>query len=114
MITDRDICMGAAIKDRTPSSICVEEVMTGEVYAIQSDETVEQALQTMQEHKIRRLPVTNLAGELEGIVSMNDIVLFAKSKEGGTDAIDYGNVVNTYAAICQHPLPSEQTVTASM
>jgi CBS domain-containing protein len=34
----------------------------------------------MREHKIRRLPVLNADHELEGILSMNDIVLKANGK----------------------------------
>ncbi len=106
MITDRDICMGAAIRDRNPSSISVEEVMTGEVYAIQGEDSIDQALLTMQEHKIRRLPVINLEGELEGILSMNDIVLHAKSgRDQRKDSIRYADVVKAYASICEHSLP---------
>jgi CBS-domain-containing membrane protein len=110
MITDRDICMATAIKDRNPSSISIEEVMNGVVYTTSSDEEVELALQTMREHRVRRLPVLNAAGELEGILSMNDIAL--KAGNGKKPQIDYGEVVKTYQAICEHPTPMAQTATA--
>jgi CBS-domain-containing membrane protein len=112
MITDRDICMAAAMRDRNPSNISVEEVMNATVYGTAPDEDVEQALQTMREHKIRRLPVVNLEGELEGILSMNDIVLKAKTRNGKKPPIDYANVVKTYQAICEHPVPMAQAATA--
>ena len=105
MITDRDICMASAMRDRNPAAISVEEVMNATVYAAEAEEDVEQALQTMREHKIRRLPVLNLQGELQGIVSMNDIVLKAKERNGKKPAIDYADVVKTYQAICEHPVP---------
>lgn len=85
--------------------------MNATVYAAEPDEEVEQALQTMREHKIRRLPVLNLEGELEGILSMNDIVLKAKSN-GKKAPIDYTDVVKTYQAICEHPLPAVKAATA--
>ena len=102
MITDRDICMGAAMRDRNASEISVEEIMNEVVYAAEPEEEIEQALQTMREHKIRRLPVLNPEGELEGIVSMNDIVLHAKAGDGKKPPIDYADVVETYQAICEH------------
>jgi CBS domain-containing protein len=124
MITDRDICMAAAMKDRNPSGISVEEVMTGQVYAVNPEDNIDQALQAMQEHKIRRLPVVSSEGELEGILSMNDVVLRARSLDGEatdsidygdvTDSIDYGDVVKTYQAICRHPVPAAASATASM
>ena len=113
IITDRDICMAAAVRDRNPSNISVEEVMNGPIYAAEPDEEIEHALQTMREHKIRRLPVLNLEGELEGIVSMNDIVLKAKTRNGKKSPIDFADVVKTYQAICEHPVPMAQTATAS-
>jgi CBS domain-containing protein len=112
MITDRDICMASAVRDRNPSAISVEEVMNATVYAAEAEEDVEQALQTMREHKIRRLPVLNLAGELKGIVSMNDIVLKAKERNGKKPQIAYADVVKTYQAICEHPVPMVQVATA--
>lgn len=113
MITDRDVCMASAVRNRNPSAISVEEVMNATVYAAEAEEDVEQALQTMREHKIRRLPVLNLAGELEGIVSMNDIVLKAKARNGKKPLIDYADVVKTYQAICEHPVPMTQPGTAA-
>jgi CBS domain-containing protein len=103
MITDRDICMATAMKDRSPSHISVEEVMSRTVYSAKPEEDVEHALETMRDHKIRRLPVVNKEGELEGILSMNDVVLKAKTRNGKKPQIDYTDVVKTYQAICEHP-----------
>lgn len=112
MITDRDICMAMAMRDTKPSGISVEEVMTGQVYAVKPEDNIDQALQTMQEHKIRRLPVISSEGELEGILSMNDVVLNANNAAG--DSIKYKDVVKTYRAICQHPIPEAASSAASM
>ena len=114
MITDRDICMAMAMRDTNPSSVSVEEVMSGQVYAVKPEDDVDQALQEMQEHKIRRLPVVNPEGELEGILSMNDIVLQAKkSSTTAADSIKYSDVVKTYQAICSHPAPAQESSVAS-
>jgi CBS domain-containing protein len=112
MITDRDICMATAMRDRSPSSISVEEVMNGNIFSAAPDDDVTGALKVMREHKIRRLPVLNPEGELEGILSMNDIVLRAKSPNGKKPEIEYGEVVKTYQAICEHPLPMTREATA--
>ena len=113
LITDRDICMATAIRNANPSEISVEEVMTGEVYSVNPEDDVDEALQTMQEHRIRRLPVINSEGELTGILSMNDIVLRAGESSGKkTHAIGYGDVVRTYQAICRHPVPETAAAAA--
>ena len=114
MITDRDICMATALRDRNPSGISLEEVMTGQVYAVTPEDDIDRALRQMQEHQIRRLPVINAEGELEGILSLNDIVLSSKTADGrAVDSIDYGDVVKTYQAICQHPAPAAVRSSAS-
>lgn len=111
MITDRDICMATAMRDQNPSSVSVEEVMTGLAYSLDPEDEIEQALKAMQEHKIRRLPVVNAEGELEGILSMNDVVLNAT---GTDDSIAYDEIVKTYQAICQHPVPEAASATAGV
>src|SRR5689334_6356248 len=113
LITDRDVCMASAMRDRNPSAISVEEVMTGQVYAVNPEDNIDQALQVMQQHQIRRLPVIDPQGELQGILSMNDVVLHAKPNTAAGDSIDYGDVVKTYQAICQHPVPATVTSSAS-
>lgn len=109
LITDRDICMATAMRQRNPAEISVGEVMTATMYAAAPEEDIEQALKTMREHKIRRLPVLNLQGELEGILSMNDIVLKASESKGKRKPqVAYADVVKTYQAICEHPSPVAQ------
>ncbi len=113
LITDRDVCMASAMRDKNPSAISVEEVMTGQVYAVNPEDNIDQALQVMQQHQIRRLPVIDLEGELQGILSMNDIVLHATPNAAAEDSINYGDVVKTYQAICQHPVPAAASSTVS-
>ncbi len=103
LITDRDICMAAAMMHSNPSEISVEEVMTGQVYSVNAEDDVVQALETMREHKVRRVPVVSPEGELEGILSMNDIVLKAAESNG----IDYNDLVRTYQVIGQHARPAQ-------
>ena len=111
LITDRDICMATAIRDHKPSNISVTEVMNGAVFSVSTEDDVNQALAIMREHKIRRLPVISKEGELEGILSMNDVVLHAKTTNGKKPPIDYAAVVKTYQAICQHPVPMTKAAT---
>jgi len=112
MITDRDICMAVAIRSTNPSGVSVEEVMTGQVYSVSPEDEIDLALQAMQQHQIRRLPVINADGELEGILSMNDVVLHAEAADGTAgSSIGYDDVVKTYQAICRHPLPAAASAT---
>lgn len=105
IITDRDICMASAIRNRPQSTISVEEVMSGHVYSVAPNDDVQKALELMREHKIRRLPVLNKQGELKGIVSMNDLVLKAEEMNGKKPPLTFHDVVKTYKSISEHPVP---------
>lgn len=112
MITDRDICMATAMRNEVPSRIPIGEVLNAVIFSAAPDDEVSDALKVMREHKVRRMPVLNADGELQGILSMNDIVLRAKGLNGKTPEIGYRDVVKTYQAICAHPVPMAKPATA--
>src|SRR5262245_5492829 len=101
LITDRDICMAGALNGRQLADIAVEEVASGKVFACAPDDDVRAALNLMQENQIRRVPVVTADGTLEGMLSLNDIVLRAAD---GKAEISYADVMKTYKAVCE-PLP---------
>jgi CBS domain-containing protein len=108
LITDRDICMGLAMRNRNPSAISVEEIMTGEIYSVRPDDDVQLALETMQHHKVRRLPVVDAEGKLTGLLSINDLTLQAEQRMGHkTPALTFKEVMKTYKAVCAHPVSAE-------
>jgi CBS domain-containing protein len=75
IITDRDLCMAAAMKPRPCTEIRVAEAMSaGDVAVVREDETLEVALALMAKRRLRRLPVLNGSGDLVGLVSLNDAV----------------------------------------
>ncbi|HEX5833354.1 MAG TPA: CBS domain-containing protein [Pyrinomonadaceae bacterium] len=112
LLTDRDICMAMAMRDSNPAAVSAEEVITGDVYSVAPEDEIQKALELMQQHQVRRLPVINPEGELAGILSMNDIVLRAKEKTNGKPKLGYADVVNTYKAICEHRAPAEMQAAA--
>jgi CBS domain-containing protein len=103
MITDRDIAIAAATKGRLASEIGVKEVISGNLFSCALEEDIKSALKTMRAAKVRRLPVVNQDGLLQGILCMNDIVLRAEETKGRrVPALSYEDVVSTYKAICEH------------
>ena len=79
--------------------------MTRAIFSVMPEDDVHTALQLMQEHKVRRLPVMNAEGELKGMLSMNDVVLKAQETNGKKPELSFHDVVKTYKAICEHPVP---------
>lgn len=80
MITDRDVCMAVATKNRLANDILASEVIFGKVEACEPNDDVEKVLKKMKKKQLRRLPVTSKDGVLLGIVSISDLLHASGSK----------------------------------
>ena len=72
MLTDRDIVVKVLAQGKDPSSTTAGELGEGKPVTIGADDLVEEAIRTMKDHKVRRLPVID-GHELIGIVSQADL-----------------------------------------
>jgi CBS domain-containing protein len=72
MLTDRDIVVKAIAKGRNPADVRAGELAEGKPVTIGADDSVEEALKTMAQHKVRRLPVID-GHDLIGVVSQADV-----------------------------------------
>ncbi len=107
MITDRDICLALGPRRLPAAGIAVTDVMSRRVYVCSPDEDVVDALETMKNKKVRRLPVIDDDAQLVGILSMDDVVLHAES--GKAERVEekaelgYGRTMDTLKAIYEGP-----------
>ena len=74
MLTDRDIVVRVLAEGKDPSSVRAGElgVGDGKTVTIGADDSIDEALRAMIDHKVRRLPVID-GRELVGIISQADI-----------------------------------------
>ncbi|MDQ5893775.1 MAG: hypothetical protein QG596_36 [Actinomycetota bacterium] len=72
MLTDRDIVTAVVAKGRDPQEVMAGELRDGKPVTIGADDSIEEAIRTMKEHAVRRLPVID-GHDLVGIVSQGDI-----------------------------------------
>lgn len=72
MLTDRDIVVKAIAQGKDPSRTTASELAEGKPVTIGADDSAEEALRTMTEHKVRRLPVID-GHDMIGIVSQGDL-----------------------------------------
>src|SRR3954465_8960735 len=72
MLTDRDIVGKALPVHKAPGSTRAGDLAQGKPVKIGADDSVEEALHTMAEHRVRRLPVID-GHTLIGVVSQADI-----------------------------------------
>ena len=103
VMTDRDICIALCTRNARPSDLTAREVATATTLSCSPNQDVRTALTTMREAKVHRLPVVDGGGILQGIVSLDDVVMCAQEKDGkgGTD-VPLEDVVHTFQAVCTH------------
>ena len=84
MITDRDIVVKVLAKDRDPKAVTAGELGQGdgETVTIGADDSIDEALRTMKEHAVRRLPVID-GHDLVGMVSQADLAKEVDEKKVG-------------------------------
>jgi CBS domain-containing protein len=73
MITDRDIAVKVVAEGKDPKSTKVRDIADQpEVVTIGADDSIDEALKTMKDKKVRRLPVID-GRDLVGIITQGDV-----------------------------------------
>jgi len=88
LVTDRKIALSLegrpAIAEKN-----VEELLTGDLITGTTEMTVFDALEQLSEAKIRRLPIVDEDGTLQGIVTLDDLLVFLGNQQ--SDALEVIN-----------------------
>lgn len=74
MLTDRDIVVKCIADGGDPSIVTAGALAEGKPVTIGADDDIREALQLMQDHQVRRLPVID-GYDLVGIISQADVAL---------------------------------------
>ena len=90
MLTDRDIVVKVLAQGKDPAQTKAGELGEGKPVTIGADDSVTEALRTMAEHQVRRLPVID-GHDLVGVVTQADIAV-------NLDEDDTGELVEAISA----------------
>ena len=90
MLTDRDIVVRVLAEGQDPSSVTAGDLGEGKPVTIGADDPVDEALSTMAQHKVRRLPVID-GHDLVGVVTIADLA-------GGIEDEKVGDLVEAISA----------------
>ncbi len=96
MITDRDICVGLGAAQCLPSDLPVADVMSDALHVCHEDDDLGCALEIMQRHHVRRLPVLDRTEKLVGILSVDDVL----GRVGTAHALSDPEAIAAYRSIC--------------
>ena len=74
IVTDRDMVLRAFADGAAPRDLHVADVMSHGTLSIDQDADLDEAMQAMSSHGVRRLAVTGDGGRLLGIVALDDLI----------------------------------------
>jgi CBS domain-containing protein len=83
VLTDRDIVVKCVAEGGDPAQTTAGTFGQGKPVTIGADDSIEEALRTMEEHQVRRLPVID-GHDLVGMLAQADVVQAAPGRAGGT------------------------------
>jgi CBS domain-containing protein len=81
-ITDRDIVLRVIAEGKSPASTTVGEIASGEIVTVDPEQELEEALELMSKHQVRRLPVVE-NGRLIGVLAQADVAREGDEREVG-------------------------------
>jgi CBS domain-containing protein len=75
ILTDRDIVVRAVAEGEDPSSTTVGEICTANPTTLGPDDKIDDAIASVREQDVRRLPVVDADDRPVGIVSLGDLAV---------------------------------------
>ena len=82
ILTDRDIVMDVVARGNDPDSVLVGAVMHKKPAVISADAGLLDAVQLFAKTGVRRLPVVDQAGQVIGIIALDDLMILLGNELG--------------------------------
>jgi|tagenome__1003787_1003787.scaffolds.fasta_scaffold20413184_1 CBS domain-containing protein len=86
LITDRDIVIRCVAEGRDPAEVSAEDILSENLEVVDPETDVQEALDIMGRHQIRRLPVVE-DGTLVGMVSLGDLAVKQSDEQDTGEAL---------------------------
>ena len=80
ILTDRDLALRVVAPGERPWETYVREVMSRAPVTCRADEPLDVAVERMQRRRVRRLVVVGEAGEVRGVLSVDDLVFIDETR----------------------------------
>lgn len=74
IVTDRDLVVRVIAAGRDPQKTPLGEAMSGEPVFLKGERGIDQVVAIMRQERVRRVPVVDAQGRLEGIVALDDLL----------------------------------------
>src|SRR5512136_159993 len=88
IVTDRDLVVRVMASGLDPDKTPIRDVMSGAPVFLADERGIDQVVATMRQERIRRIPIVDAGGRLEGVVTLDDLLpLLARQLGDLADAI---------------------------
>jgi CBS domain-containing protein len=74
IVTDRDLVVRVMASDLDPDKAPIRDVMSGEPVFLADERGIDLVVATMRQERIRRIPIVDAEGRLEGVVTLDDLL----------------------------------------
>lgn len=88
IITDRDLALQVVAESRDASSTLVQDVMTRQPFTCHAEDDLQEAMDGMQRHQVRRIPIVDRNGELVGIIAQADLATRGEEPENVAETVE--------------------------
>jgi CBS domain-containing protein len=88
IVTDRDLAIRAVAEGRNLDQAQVGNVMTRNPITCKMDDDLQQAIEAMEEHQVRRIPIIENGRRLVGIIAQADVALKVENPEQTAEVVE--------------------------
>ena len=74
IVTDRDLAVRVLARELAPAATKIGDIMHRELVTASEDDDIEAVAARMRAHAIRRLPIVDGLGGLQGMLSIDDVI----------------------------------------
>jgi CBS domain-containing protein len=75
VVTDRDLCLDVVAAGRNPKETKIANSLHAQPVICFADDDIEECLEQMKLHQVRRVPIVDEDGRCVGIISQKDLAL---------------------------------------
>ena len=88
MVTDRDLALKVVGGSLDPKNTKIQEVMSTGIVTCGPDDNADEAIELMEEHQVRRIPIVDGDNRLVGIIAQADIATRMNAPEKTAEVVE--------------------------
>lgn len=88
VVTDRDLVVKLVARELDPVTTPLERLMSKPPISCSPDDGFDRALELMEKHRIRRIPVVDDSGRVVGVISEADVALRVRDRQKTAEVVE--------------------------